>query len=321
MVQSFGSGLLDILDTNQVSGAPGLYPPNLAMNAVGERKYYAVDNDKTRLYAFPVARQEPIQLLSVGTPVEIAQEREDWLGVRLKGGFSAWVAREELVINGTSAVVRGLEASLYVEPMIDREVFKLGVVNSGEVLEVSDMLVAWVKVNTPDHFVAWIRKSSVTEVDAPAIEQDGVVENQQQAGAIATGETVKAPIQKSGSAKKLKLDSWYPVYSGGSITSRILGIVSQGTTVMVDEERNGFSRIEWQGGIEAWISGRFLEVDGSSGRVSGNNIRVRIMPDTSQSATIVGTLVRNDVVAVTGFQNDWYRIVIDDQGAGWVQNL
>jgi hypothetical protein len=154
--------LVSMLQENRSEGAPKMYGMNLQLRAAENGVIYAIKYDDTEIYAFPATRQKSLLVLDKDVRVEIAEKRDDWLGIRVEGGFPSWIALEELNLRGATATVTGLEASMYVEPVIDKEVFKVGVVSSEEILKVLDSRNGWVKVTTPDHFLAWVKESDVT---------------------------------------------------------------------------------------------------------------------------------------------------------------
>jgi len=158
--------LVSLLQENRSDGAPKMYGMDLQFRDVQNNVTYAIKYDDTDIYAYPATRQKSLLVLNKDVKVAIAEKRDDWLGVRVEGGFPSWIAREELNLKGATATVAGLEASMYVEPAIDKVVFKIGVVGSEEVLQVLETRSGWVKVITPAHFLAWVKESDVMELAA-----------------------------------------------------------------------------------------------------------------------------------------------------------
>ena len=78
--------------------------------------------------------------------------------------FHLGLSLEEINIQGDEATVSGLEANLYVEPVVDQEVFKIGVINEGTTLTVLETIEGWAKVITPDHFLGWVRTTDIIEL-------------------------------------------------------------------------------------------------------------------------------------------------------------
>ncbi len=150
-----------LLQENNLEGAPKLYSINLQFRAETKKVVYATKHDGTEIYAFPATRQKSLLVLKKNVKVEVAERHNDWLGVRVEGGFPSWIASEELNLRGKTATVTGLEASMYVEPVVDHEVFKIGVVNREETLRVIGHQNGWVKVTTPDYFLAWVKESDI----------------------------------------------------------------------------------------------------------------------------------------------------------------
>ena len=73
--------------------------------------------------------------------------------------------------------------------------------------------------------------------------------------------------------------------------------------------------------MQGWIYGKFVDIEGNTGQVNSDNVRVRIEPNTGSSATVVANLNQGETFDVVDAENDWYRIVISSESEGWVQNL
>lgn len=329
--------LISLLQENKSEGVPKLYSIDLQLKSVPREKIYVIKNEDTNLYAFPVVRQKPLRVLNRDTVVNISERRNGWLGVHVEGGFPSWVAKEQLLVKGQTATIVNLEASLFVEPVINQDVFKIGVVNTGQTLQILGRQDNWVKVSTPDHFLAWVKESDVEELTIDNFEPAGdlsvVIDN-------SDSESVQPATQEefdSSKLKKLPLDDdddndldagnvvklvqWYPVFSESSRSSSLLGIVSGGKEVSVLETVDEFSRVSWSGGVEAWIFGKFLEVADTNGRVTGDSIRVRVLPSMGKSAAVVGHLNKDQIVRVLAEENGWYRVEIGNSNTGWIENL
>ncbi len=322
--------LINLLTEGSAEGAPEMYGAIFKLKEQGSIGHYWIKHDGARIYAIPVAQQKPITILSRDTRVEVVKRQEGWLGVHLDSGFPAWVPSVQLNIEQGKAKVVSLQADLYLEPGDSQQLFKIGLVDSTVSLDVLEQEAGWIKVRAPSYFMVWIREADVEDTvpesvpgqeyastELPDIADPGAqIVISEQPGQPAQ------PIQHRGSEDELQeLTSWFTVYTGDSQQSTILGIVSKGRRVKVEERKAGFSRLTWSGGTEAWIYSKFLEVEGDSGKVTADGVRVRILPQTGSEAKVIGRVNRGQQYQVTASRQDWYRIVVSQNSEGWVEGL
>ena len=297
--------LMNMLQNNQSEGAPKLYGVNFELKQILANRIYVVKSDNTRIYPFTATRQNPLRIVDSGARVDIKEKQGNWLGVNVEGGYPSWVAKSEIDITGRSAKVVGLEASLFIEPAFNAKVFKIGTVDYSENLVVLGQEDGWVKVKTPTQFLAWIQEKDVLEISGISLNAIQEVPNN--------------------SLEIKQLEKWYSVYDTNDSNRKLLGIVSADHVVEVIKQQGAFSQISWEGGIEAWVFSKFVEIEGETGRVVVDNARALLRPDPSYSARVISNLNKNQEFKVTQTtqqsEGDWHRIVIIPKGNGWVENL
>ncbi len=297
--------LIEMLQNEQLVGVPKLYGMDLQVKKDPEEIKYVARYDGVEIFAFPATRQKPLRQMSKGAAIEILEKRDSWLGVQVEGGYDSWVLKDQIVIEGSTAKIAGLDASLYIEPFVEQESFKIGVVNYLDFLNVLEIRNHWVRVKTPDRFLAWVKESNVEELlESNLASFSNVAE-------FTSGQNRNFNI----------LDNGYPVYAEDSISSPMKGVVSQGTEVEILQQSGKFSKISWPGGVEAWVYGKFLDVVDNDGKITAENVSARILPNTGASATVVAQLGKGREVKIIGSEKDWYQVVIDPEGLGWIKNL
>ena len=333
--------LITLLQENKSEGVPKLYAMDLKLKQGPAKKVYSVKNNDVEIFAFPVSRQIPLRLLQQGTIVEIRDQKKDWFAIQVEDSFPSWVAKEELNITGRIAEVAGIEASLYVEPVLDKSVFKIGVIDRSVKLQVIEYNGNWIKVKTPDYFLAWVRQSDITSTEINLVAEEQNIPTETRELSSVNDSTVPEPASKkefnSNNLRKLlpepkvpqttevktesvKLVKDFSVYS--SKNSGLLGLISKGKQVEVLEFEQPYSKVTWSGGIEAWMFGKFLAVNEDGGKVTGDNVRVRVAPNTSKAALVIGSVRKGESYQVAEKRGDWYRIILDPAiKQGWLENL
>lgn len=320
--------LISQLQNNKVDKPPALYAVDLKLRESEVARQYVVNSDETPVYAIPVTRQSPVAVLKKGTTLEVTKVEDNWLAVRLEQGFPAWIQESQININQGIATSSGSEASLFIAPGDLQQSFKLGSIDQSEQLSVIGYEAGWVKVVAPSYFIVWIRQANVDEIylseadsisDSELTALDSSVQDSSPPGP--GDELTSIESAASSTAARKTLFKWFPVYEAGSSNSKVLGIINKGTLVNIEETSDNFSKVTWQGGLQAWIFDKFLEVKDDTGLVIGERVRVRVSPDTGESATVVGMVERGQQFKITGSENNWYRIEISQINSGWLENL
>jgi len=305
--------LVSLLQNNQSAGVPKLYGYEFALKQVPAKKKFITRYDSTKIYPLPASRQIPLQELEKGTEVNIVTRQGRWLGVNVENGFPSWVLKSEVEVSGQTATVSGTEAVLYQDPTDNQRVYNLGTVDNSTSLKVIGQFDNWVKVETPSRFLVWVKESDIASIET--------IRNVTDSDESSEREDEQA--ENLSTKKIFKLIDWRPVFDGPESLSKLLGFIPRGTEVKLTQSSGKFVKVEWEGGLHAWIYSKFIEKDGEKVRVIGDNVRVRVLPNTSSSAAIIARLKRNQEFKVTGSTEteDWYRIRISSENSGWIEEL
>ena len=74
-------------------------------------------------------------------------------------------------------------------------------------------------------------------------------------------------------------------------------------------------------GVKVWIYGRYVPGQGSTGIVSGDNVRLRSAPSTGPDSVVVGKLMNGARVRILDVDNNW-KLISPPMGFGvWVPSL
>ena len=312
-----------LLAGNTVSGAPAMYPARLKVRNSTAERLFKVRADQTPIFPYPAYRQTPLASLSAGDRVEVVKKQDGWLGVVPEAGYPAWVSLSEVTVDGQIATASGVEAGLYVEPIAPQETYKIGLVDPSVERAIIDQQGGWLKVRAPEHFLAWVQEVAVIrDVSETPYGGEAASVTQQVAqsgsGQLASNTAQGSSDQTVTQPARRVLRNWQPVYANADSSSRLLGIASDGDSVQVLEQGNGFERVRPGSGVQGWIYAKFLAVEGDQGRVTADNVRIRVLPSTGNSATIIGRVGRNQVYSIAGQSGDWYRIILDSRASGWI---
>ena len=326
--------LIRQLQQNKIDNPPPLYEMFFEMKEGELSRQYVIKYDDAEVYALPVGQQTPVFSLAKDSVVQVLEVKEGWLGVKISDGFPAWVPESQLNIESGVAKVADMQAGLYVEPGYIQQSFKIGSVDQFAELPVIGYESGWIKVTAPDYFRLWIRETDIVEkyIEEAGVDPDVIDQSTEVASITAkipiipdkkdSGSSVESSPEKQPepSPKKITLTRLHQVYENASRESRLLGIIRGGTEVAIQDVSGEFSRASWSGGVQAWVFGKFFNVSGDFGFVTTNNVRLRILPDTSSNATIIGRANKDERFEIAGSENGWYRIVVAPQSEGWIEN-
>ena len=136
-----------------------------------------------------------------------------------------------------------------------------------------------------------------------------------------TGYVYGSYVSKASSTTKYVTASSLNVRSSASTSGSILGSLSKGTAVKVISESNGWSKIEYNGGV-GYVSSKYLSSSSSSTTtttkyVTASSLNVRSSASTSGS--ILGSLSKGTAVKVISESNGWSKIEYNG-GVGYVSS-
>ena len=181
-------------------------------------------------------------------------------------------------------------SSLYVRSGASTSHNILGTVTKGNSVEIKDTQNGWHKIKYKGND-GWVSGKYITSSSSSST-----------SGSTSTGTT---QASKTGTITATSLN----VRSGAATTYSILGTLSNGKTVTIYEESNGWYKINYNGGY-GWVSKSYVSTgttsgstsSGSSSTVNGYTVKrtlnVRAVAYTGGTMTALGTPVRYGVIAV-----------------------
>ena len=152
-------------------------------------------------------------------------------------------------------------SSLYVRSGASTSHNILGTVTKGNSVEIKDTQNGWHKINYKGND-GWVSGKYITSSSSSST-----------SGSTSTGTT---QASKTGTITATSLN----VRSGAATTYSILGTLSNGKTVTIYEESNGWYKINYNGGY-GWVSKTYVSTGTTSGSTSSGS-----------SSTVMDTLLR-----------------------------
>lgn len=96
----------------------------------------------------------------------------------------------------------------------------------------------------------------------------------------------------------------------------VLGTVDRGDTFVVQEQRDGWLRVHWQG-RNAWLSASYARRLPSAAAVMVTANALNVRAGASANSTRIGMVADGQSYALLGSSGDW-QLIQYDQRAGWV---
>ena len=340
--------VLEALQSQQTENLPGLYGNLAEFRTNSNNQSVVVSEDNTELFAYPASRQTPLMLLGKNTPVEILKTKDGWVSIRLPEGLPGWIKSDEVILRETSAVVAGLEGSIYVEPDQNRDVLRIGVVSKGEELAILDQQDGWVKVISPRRFPAWLRER---QLEVARVADTSQTESQQSDSEVKISESQNTNTQQTSaettskvsdnesntqletSNQVVKLKKLRPSSNQSSIArltrnalvfrdpgagSKPIGVAEKGSQVEILENNGDFQRVKLEDNATAWVFATLVDVQDRKGTIKGDDVRVRSQPNTSDNARIIAKFNKGQVLEILGKTEKWYKIRLPEARSGWV---
>jgi len=135
--------------------------------------YDLVNRPVANLHANPARNVEVVSQAIYGTPVDVLEEKIDWVRVRTTDGYTGWGWRGDLTRAGRTrprarfVTVESLFANLYAEPSISKRAPLLVVPHETRLevaLEPERQHQRWFQVYLVDGGKAWVEQANVTEL-------------------------------------------------------------------------------------------------------------------------------------------------------------
>ncbi|KAF0996586.1 N-acetylmuramoyl-L-alanine amidase [Geobacillus sp. TFV-3] len=160
-------------------------------------------------------------------------------------------------------------------------------VRRGEVYRVVDVKDGWVEIEWENNRTGWMAEPYVAFVQRAEVVQEDRLRLRQEPGA----------------------------------NTRILGHLTQGETVWVIGEEDGWKKVVAEDAV-GWVAASYLapaedrSVSQPEGVVDADSLNVRAAP--SLHAERIGRLLRGDRVKIVETKQDWHKIIARSGLAGWV---
>lgn len=303
-----------------------LYPIDKTLRAETSRGESRVKRDAAPIFALPTGRQEPVERLAESSAVEVLKKSNGWINVRPERGLPLWISADVAEVSGKQATVSALEAGIFVAPLLDPEVFKVGSITKGEILAVLDQQQGWLLVEAPHRFSGWMREEDVDVrvrsviVDetiaaqfAAQSQQPDMVRRRTEGGQLVV--TGPENISEVTDLNIKQVSKTTTIYAENHLAANALGIVQGSTEVLVGGEQDGFSFAK-DIPISGWINAKLVTTGNDSAFVNFPAARVRTRPDPGGQ---VITLYRiGHELNILEHAENWYRIALDDVD-GWIQ--
>lgn len=211
---------------------------------------------------------------------------------------------------------------------------------SGEIIEVVDPLPP-----TDDGVLL----ASVTDLSSePISEQTEIVENESLADTRsdevnAEKETDNAEVSSFESVdfKSLGQQDWWvtraesssikdaqylrvgpveqSVFTRNRLSSASIVSLAPGNLVQITGRRGNWVRVRVPGGLPLWIFSKFIEHNSVTGTITGQGVRARPLPSTSNGSQPVGNYPSGAEVKVIQEENSWVQIRAPESLQGWMQ--
>lgn len=129
---------------------------------------------------------------------------------------------------------------------------------------------------------------------------------------------ISNPILESGEITYSEVN----IRKGPSAEYNSIAQLGVGTKVKILEKKNNFIKIRTEDNKEGWVAGftvKSLGLEGESieSKISKNDVVIR--ESSSSNSKSLGKLVRGEKVKIVDKKDDWYKVEVNDETTGWVQ--
>ena len=134
-----------------------------------------------------------------------------------------------------------------------------------------------------------------------------------------------ATVNTSASAPEpIKNKYWQSIDQQASLFHEPSGIpfgqLAANTPLEVTGQDGGWAKVTVPDGLKTWIYSKFIQVDGDSGVITGESVRVRPSPSTDNSTSPpLGMYPKGEKVRVLQSQGDWVQVRAPKSIGGWLR--
>lgn len=110
------------------------------------------------------------------------------------------------------------------------------------------------------------------------------------------------------------------VYALNRATAPVIDKLASGTPVKVIEAGGGWTRIEAADGFKLWVYGTYVSGSEGEARISGQGVRARSLPSTTEQSISPGRFRDNDPVKVLRNEGDWTYVQAPAHLHAWIRS-
>ena len=149
-----------------------------------------------------------------------------------------------------------------------------------------------------------------------------VVANTASASSVSSSADSSSASSSTSNAKTSQY--WRSINAATSLFNEPSGIpfreLAPNTPLEVSGQDGGWAKVTLPDGLKTWIFSRFIEVNGSTGVITGTDVRVRPSPSTDNNTSPpLGKYRKGDEVEVVGTEGDWTQIRAPKKIGGWLR--
>jgi N-acetylmuramoyl-L-alanine amidase len=275
-----------------------------------------VNTNGLRVRKGPSTSDGVLTVLQNGDSVTVTDEDGDWLLVESES-TRGWVHRE--YISGTETtpakkseskqgIITDNTLNVRTSPSLQSTV--LGVLNKGDVVEVTGSVSGWYEIRFGG-VQAWVSESYLefsTDGDESSTDEE---------------EETSSPEEMVGIITVHGLN----VRDETSLNGRIVGKVSKGEKYTLLNEKNNWYQIKLSNGSKGWIAGWYVQktvtAAAHESNSSNENITVlyngtNIRSEANTQASVIKRAASGESFPVKNKEGDWYEIELADGSAGYV---
>ncbi|WP_156029952.1 SH3 domain-containing protein [Rossellomorea vietnamensis] len=276
-----------------------------------------VNTDGLRVRKGPSTSDDVVTVLQNGDTVTVMKEDGDWLNIE-SGSTRGWVHRD--YITGSKAaqgkkkvnqkgIITDDALNVRTSPSLQSSV--LGVLNTGDEIEVTGSVSGWYEIRFGDE-AAWISDSYV-EFSTGSDE----------------AETSPSEEESPSDGEMIGIISVHGlnVRDETSLNGRIVGKVSKGEKFTLLKEKNNWYQIKLPNGDKGWVAGWYVQKTVTAAAHESNNSNenitilyngTNIRSEANTQASVVKRASSGESYGVKSKDGDWYEVELADGSAGFV---
>ena len=242
----------------------------------------------------------PVGSLEGGTSVSVLEQKNEWRRVRAPESLTAWVE----AIGVTELGARSDDLASEWES--DRTGLSETPSRVKVVVDVSSQDEKEVDASTGEVAAPGDEVSVAASVDVP-IAQGGSDPADLNDREEKEPEPEAAPLPvASGSLLEVVTDE-VTLLSAGTADATVIDTLEPGTRLRVREVDGDFLEVEVAGGFPLWVFGQYVRREGQSGVITGDGVRARPRPETSDDSPPLDSFARDSVVEIVEIKDHpWF---------------